>query len=78
MKKRPPVLKELLAADRDRHVVAAFGIAYTVDMVHRGVEKMLRKLVVAQEVGNLSYFVHDLFTSLGIEMPEHIIPTTCE
>ena len=44
MKKVTPALRELLAAERERHVVACFGIAYTAGMVRRGVEKMLREL----------------------------------
>ncbi|MFC1660554.1 aldo/keto reductase [Gemmatimonadota bacterium] len=44
MKKVTPALKELLAAGRDRHVVAAFGIAYTAGMVRRQVRKSLKLL----------------------------------
>ena len=44
MKKVTPALKELLAAERGRHVVATFGIAYTAGMVRRGVEKALKQL----------------------------------
>lgn len=39
-----PALREILARDRDRHVVAILGWGYTSGMIRRGVEKYLRVL----------------------------------
>jgi aryl-alcohol dehydrogenase-like predicted oxidoreductase len=39
-----PALREILARDRDRHVVATLNLAYTGGMVRRRVEKTLRAL----------------------------------
>ncbi len=39
-----PALREILARERERHVVATLGMAYTGGMVRRGVEKALRVL----------------------------------
>jgi aryl-alcohol dehydrogenase-like predicted oxidoreductase len=43
-----PALRELLARDRARHVVAALDFGYTAGMVRRGVEKARRTLGVDQ------------------------------
>jgi aryl-alcohol dehydrogenase-like predicted oxidoreductase len=43
-----PALKEILARDRDRHVVAALGWGYTAGMIRKGVEKHLRVLGIDQ------------------------------
>jgi aryl-alcohol dehydrogenase-like predicted oxidoreductase len=43
-----PVLKEVLPNDRERHVVAVFGMGYTAGMVRKGVENALRILGVEQ------------------------------
>jgi len=39
-----PVLREILRSERDQHVVAVLGTAYTAGMVRRGVDKALREL----------------------------------
>ena len=39
-----PVIRSVVARDRDQHVVAMLGTAYTAGMVRRGVEGALRKL----------------------------------
>jgi aryl-alcohol dehydrogenase-like predicted oxidoreductase len=39
-----PVLREILPRERERHVVATLGMAYTGGMVRRGVERALRVL----------------------------------
>ena len=41
-----PALRQILARQRERHVVATLGVAYTGRMVRRGVEKALRTLGV--------------------------------
>lgn len=43
-RKVTPALRELLAQDREGHVVALLDMAYTAGMVRRGVHKALRKL----------------------------------
>lgn len=49
MKVLTPVLKELLARDREKHVVALLsGVAYTAGMVRRRVESALRTLSIDQ------------------------------
>jgi aryl-alcohol dehydrogenase-like predicted oxidoreductase len=44
MRKMTAALKPLLRADREQHVVAMMGTAYSAGMVRRGVEKALRLL----------------------------------
>ena len=43
-KQATPALREILNKDRDKHVVAIMGTAYTAGMVNRGVEKARRLL----------------------------------
>lgn len=43
-RKVTPVLKELCAKEREKHVISYLAMAYTGGMVRRGVEKVLRKL----------------------------------
>lgn len=48
-KQLTPVLRDLLARDRERHVVAVLsGVVYTAGMVRRGVEAALRALSIDQ------------------------------
>jgi aryl-alcohol dehydrogenase-like predicted oxidoreductase len=47
-KRVTPVLREVLPKERDRHVVAVFGMVYTAGMVRRGVENALRILGIEQ------------------------------
>ncbi len=68
MKKVTPALRDLLAAERDRHVVACFGWAYTAGMVRRGVDKMLRTLGTDHlDVFLLSWFGKMSFYSEAIQ-----------
>ncbi len=63
-----PALKELLAADRERHVVAMLGVAYTAGMVRRGVEKALRQLGSDHlDVYLLSWLGRGSFFSEGVQ-----------
>ena len=72
MKKVTPALRELLAAERERHVVAAFGIAYTAGMVRRGVDKALKLLgtdhldaYLLSWYGKMSFFGDSIQRELG-------------
>ncbi len=67
-KKVTPGLREVLAARRERHVVAMLGVAYTAGMARRGVEKALRMLGTDHlDVYQLSWLGRGSFFGEGIQ-----------
>jgi aryl-alcohol dehydrogenase-like predicted oxidoreductase len=67
-KKVTPALKRLLAADRERHVVAMFGMAYGSGGVRRGVEKARKMLGIDYlDVFQLGWLGRGSFFTRGIQ-----------
>ncbi len=63
-----PALKRLLAADRERHVVAMFGMAYTSGGVRKGVDKVRKMLGIDYlDVFQLGWLGRGSFFSQGIQ-----------
>lgn len=63
-----PALRRILAQDRERHVVAMLGVAYTVGMIRRGVDKALRSLGTDYlDIYELSWMGRMSFFSPGIQ-----------
>ncbi len=67
-RKITPALRALLAADRDRHVVAMMGTAFTAGMARRAVDKALSMLGTDHlDVFQLSWLGRGSFFSQGIQ-----------
>jgi len=63
-----PALREILARERERHVVATLGMAYTGGMVRRGVEKALRVLGTDHlDIYQLGWFGRTSLLTEGIQ-----------